>query len=76
MSPSGNPEFKTPTFRYTYQSFTTPPSVFDYDFATGQSTLLKETEVLGGYDRDAVHDRAHHGDGAPTAPRCRSRWST
>ncbi len=25
--------------------------MFDYDFATGQSTLLKETEVLGGYDR-------------------------
>jgi oligopeptidase B len=25
--------------------------VFDYDFATGQATLLKETEVLGGYDR-------------------------
>jgi oligopeptidase B len=51
VSPSGNPEFKTPTLRYTYQSFTTPASIFDYDFATGQSTLLKETEVLGGYDR-------------------------
>jgi oligopeptidase B len=51
VSPSGNPEFKTGTFRYTYQSFTTPASVFDYDFATGHATLLKETEVLGGYDR-------------------------
>jgi oligopeptidase B len=51
VSPSGNPEFKTQTFRYAYQSFTTPQSVFDYDFASGQSTLLKETEVLGGYDR-------------------------
>ena len=51
VSPAGNPEFKTPTFRYAYQSFTTPQSVFDYDFASGQSTLLKETEVLGGYDR-------------------------
>jgi oligopeptidase B len=51
VSPGANPEFTTPTFRYTYTSFTTPPSVFDYDFATGQSTLLKETEVLGGYDR-------------------------
>jgi oligopeptidase B len=49
--PSGNPEFKTPTLRYTYQSFTTPSSVYEYDFASGQSTLLKETEVLGGYDR-------------------------
>jgi oligopeptidase B len=51
VSPAGNPEFKTPTFRYAYQSFTTPQSVFDYDFASGRSTLLKETEVLGGYDR-------------------------
>ena len=51
VSPAGNPEFKTATFRYAYQSFTTPQSVFDYDFASGHSTLLKETEVLGGYDR-------------------------
>jgi oligopeptidase B len=51
VSPSGNSEFQTPTFRYTYTSFTTPSSVFDYDFATGRATLMKETEVLGGYDR-------------------------
>jgi oligopeptidase B len=51
VSPGANPEFATTTFRYTYQSLTTPSSVFDYDFATGQATLLKETEVLGGYDR-------------------------
>jgi oligopeptidase B len=51
VSPAGNPEFRTPTFRYAYQSFTTPQSVYDYDFASGRSTLLKETEVLGGYDR-------------------------
>ena len=51
VSPATNPEFKTSTFRYAYQSFTTPQSVFDYDFASGRSTLLKETEVLGGYDR-------------------------
>jgi oligopeptidase B len=51
VSPGANPEFKTSTFRYTYQSFTTPLSVFDYDFASAQATLQKETEVLGGYDR-------------------------
>jgi oligopeptidase B len=51
VSPSANPEFATPAFRYTYQSFTTPPSVFEYDFASGKPALLKETEVLGGYDR-------------------------
>jgi oligopeptidase B len=51
VSPGANPEFTTGTFRYTYESPVTPPSVFDFDFATGQATLLKETEVLGGYDR-------------------------
>jgi oligopeptidase B len=49
--PSGNPEFETTTLRYNYQSFVTPSSVFEYDMATGATKLLKETEVLGGYDR-------------------------
>jgi oligopeptidase B len=49
--PSGNREFDTPVFRYSYQSFITPSSVFEYDVRTRQSKLLKETEVLGGYDR-------------------------
>jgi oligopeptidase B len=46
-----NREYDTTNFRYGYQSFITPPSVFDYDMATGKSTLLKEREVPGGYDR-------------------------
>jgi oligopeptidase B len=49
--PSANPEFDTTLFRYNYQSFVTPSSVFDYDMKNGTSKLLKETEVLGGYDR-------------------------
>ena len=49
-SPSVNREFDTPLFRYAYQSFITPSSVYDYDTRTGRSTLLKRTEVLGGYD--------------------------
>jgi oligopeptidase B len=48
---SGNPEFNTMTLRYAYQSFTTPSSFFDYDMETRAAKLLKETEVLGGYDR-------------------------
>ncbi len=51
--PSNNPEFNTTRFRYSYQSFVTPSSVFDYDMETGKSTLLKQTEVLGGYDPSA-----------------------
>ncbi len=45
-----NAEFDTTLVRYHYQSLVTPTSVFDYDTATGESTLLKRTEVLGGYD--------------------------
>lgn len=46
-----NREFDTAKFRYAYQSFITPQSVFEYDMAAGGSTLLKEKEVPGGYDR-------------------------
>jgi oligopeptidase B len=48
-----NPEFDTPLVRFTYQSFTTPPSVYDYDLGRRTRTLLKETPVLGKYDRTA-----------------------
>ena len=46
-----NREYDTTKFRYRYQSFITPPSVFDYDVARAASTLLKEWEIPGGYDR-------------------------
>ena len=45
-----NREFDTAKFRYGYQSFITPQSVFEYDMAGGGSTLLKQKEVPGGYD--------------------------
>ena len=49
-SPGGTPDYDSPTYRYNYQSFITPPSVYDYDLSSGMSTLLKQQEVLGGYD--------------------------
>ncbi len=45
-----NHEFETNVFRFRYQSPVTPESVFDYDMATRERKLLKQTEVLGGYD--------------------------
>jgi oligopeptidase B len=48
--PNANAEFDTNAYRYTYQSFITPSSVFDYDLDSRRQTLLKRTEVLGGYD--------------------------
>jgi oligopeptidase B len=50
VSPGGNLDYESQTYRYNYQSFLTPSSVFDYDVATGKSTLRKQQEVLGGYD--------------------------
>ena len=50
VSPAGTADFESPTYRYSYQSFVTPSSVFDYEVASGKSTLLKQQEVLGGYD--------------------------
>jgi oligopeptidase B len=48
--PEQNREFDTKQYRYRYQSFITPNSVYDYDVEKHASTLLKRTEVLGGYD--------------------------
>ncbi len=45
-----NRDFATTTYRYAYQSLVRPPSVFAYDVRTGESTMLKEHEVPGGFD--------------------------
>ena len=48
---SQNREFNTSVVRYGYNSLVTPNSVFDYDMSTGKSTLKKQTEVPGGFDK-------------------------
>jgi oligopeptidase B len=50
--PHVNREFDATKFRYAYQSLVTPSSVYEYDIATTQSTLLKQVEVPGGFDRE------------------------
>jgi oligopeptidase B len=45
-----NPEFDTAMVRFTYESFLTPRSVYDYDVQTGERRLKKQQPVLGGYD--------------------------
>ena len=49
--PHVNRVFDATTFRYAYESLVTPGSVFEYDVATRSSTLLKQLEVPGGFDR-------------------------
>ena len=49
--PAGTPEYTATAFRFAYQSMVTPQSIYDCDMASGKQTLLKQTEVLGGYDK-------------------------
>ena len=44
----GNPEFDTDIIRYSYNSFTTPSSVIDFNMADKTKDVKKEQEVLGG----------------------------
>jgi oligopeptidase B len=48
--PGQNAEFDSAVYRYGYESLVTPPSVFDYDMEARTSALLKQKEVLGGYE--------------------------
>jgi oligopeptidase B len=50
VGPGDNPEYDTPTFRLTYTSLVTPPSVYDYDVEGRELTLRKQQPVLGGYE--------------------------
>ncbi len=44
----GNPEFDTEIIRYSYNSFTTPSSVIDFNMNDQSKEVKKEQEVLGG----------------------------
>jgi oligopeptidase B len=70
--PHINRVFETTTFRYAYQSLVTPSSVYEYDVNTGSSTLLKQLEIPGGFDRtlyasERVHATAPDGAQVPVS---------
>lgn len=50
-----NPEFDTDILRFGYNSLVTPSSVYDYHMISGQKTLLKQQEVVGGHDPLLYH---------------------
>ncbi|MDH3528690.1 MAG: prolyl oligopeptidase family serine peptidase, partial [Acidobacteriota bacterium] len=54
---AGNAEFDATCVRYGYSSMITPESTFEYDFKSGRSKLLKQLEVLGGYDKDGYETK-------------------
>ena len=61
-----NPEPGTEILRYTYSSLTTPNSVIDYNMATREKKIMKEEEVLGGFDKNNYESKrlwATAGDG-------------
>ncbi len=56
----------TEVLRYSYSSLTTPGSVIDYDMKTREKTVLKQDEVLGGFDKnnyESLRLWAQAGDG-------------
>ena len=50
--PSINIDFDTELLRYGYSSLTTPTSTYDYNMKTQEKKLLKQQEVVGGYNAD------------------------
>jgi oligopeptidase B len=53
-------EYATTTFRFVYQSPTTPRQWFDYDMATRERTLRKTQEIPSGHDPDRYLARRLH----------------
>ncbi len=58
--PGINVEYETEKLRYGYTSLVTPGSVFEYDMRAHRKTLLKQQEILGGYNPgDYVTERVY-----------------
>lgn len=55
-----NPEYNSTTLRYVYTSLTTPNSVYDYNLVSKEKKLMKQQEVVGGYDaKEYVTERLY-----------------
>jgi oligopeptidase B len=69
-NPGINRMFDAKTYCYSYRSLVTPGSVYRYDVAGQNSTLLKQLEVPGGFDRtlyasERIHAKAADGVEVP-----------
>jgi len=61
-----NPEPESKVLRYSYSSLTTPNSVIDYDMVSREKKIMKEEEVLGGFNKNNYESKrlwAKAGDG-------------
>ncbi len=60
MYTSTNPEYETDVLRIGYTSMTVPNSTYDYDMTSKEKVLLKQQEVVGGFDsKDYKTERLH-----------------
>lgn len=57
VSLGDNPEPALRAIQVVYESMVTPRTVYDYDVAARELTLLKQQPVLGGYDPAAFEQR-------------------
>jgi oligopeptidase B len=55
LYPSRNVDFDTELLRFGYTSMTTPNSTYDYNMKTKEKVLLKQQEVVGGYNPEDYH---------------------
>ena len=67
---STNLDFDSDKLRYGYTSLTTPNSIYDFDMQTQQKELLKQQEVLGGYNpndyqSERIYATSHDGVKVP-----------
>ncbi|MGE0637096.1 MAG: S9 family peptidase [Bacteroidia bacterium] len=59
-SPGSNPDYNSSTLRYQFTSLVTPYSTIDYNMATREKKLMKQAEVVGGYNAaDYVTERVY-----------------
>ena len=57
---STNLDFESELVRYGYMSLTTPNSVFDYNMNSKEKELLKQTEVLGDFNKHDYQSERHY----------------
>jgi oligopeptidase B len=50
VTSAANPDYNSNKLRYNYTSLKTPQTVYDYNMNNGEQEILKQQEVLGGYN--------------------------
>jgi oligopeptidase B len=67
-----NPTMDTDLLRFTYESLTTPETTYGYDMRTREKTVIKQEEVLGGFNAadyvaEYLHVTARDGTSVPVS---------